>query len=299
MPRRPGAPSSPGIATPARPTDSMLAGIDHVVLAVEDPEAAATTSARSWASTRPAAAGMRRWARSTGSSGWATATSSWSACSTASWPHGAGWVRPCSRRSSAAAGSRHGPWPSTTSTRQLTLAPPDAGLVGPLDGERRRDDGRVVRWRLAHPPALTPDDAVPDPARPGRRGVDTRRARPRAPSSSHPLGGRVRLAGIEVATETAPRRRGTPPTPPRDERRAGRSRRRPGRARRPGGPVRPGPAARSPPPSTSWPTSRSGAGRSVMLGDCEVRLSGIAVAAAPPAGDDGGSDDAPRRLGDV
>src|SRR4029453_7141182 len=33
----------------------------------------------------------------------------------------------------------------------LRWLPPDAGFVGPVDGERRREGDPVVRWRLAHP----------------------------------------------------------------------------------------------------------------------------------------------------
>ena len=38
----------------------------------------------------------------------------------------------------------------------LRWAPPDRGLLGPLDGERRRPDGQLVRWRFARPEEVSP-----------------------------------------------------------------------------------------------------------------------------------------------
>src|SRR3954470_12697972 len=38
----------------------------------------------------------------------------------------------------------------------IRWAPPDGGLVGPVDGERRRPAGRFVRWRLARPEPIGP-----------------------------------------------------------------------------------------------------------------------------------------------
>lgn len=78
-----------------------------------------------------------------------------------------------------------------------------AGWVGPIDGERRRADGRVVRWRLAHP-------AEPGPGTPfliehdltgAEWTVDDRAERARA---VHPIGGRVSLVGLEVPVEPGP-----------------------------------------------------------------------------------------------
>jgi hypothetical protein len=83
----------------------------------------------------------------------------------------------------------------------LRWGPPDSGLDGPIDGQRRRTDERVVRWRLVHP-------AVPTPTQPiviehdrtaAEWTPDERAARA---EERHPLGGRVRLAGIEVATSS-------------------------------------------------------------------------------------------------
>ena len=81
----------------------------------------------------------------------------------------------------------------------MRWAPPDADLEGPFDGERRRDDGRVVRWRLARPAAVSPTapfliehDTTGAEWTPAER--DARR------DERHPLGGRARLAGLEVET---------------------------------------------------------------------------------------------------
>ena len=79
----------------------------------------------------------------------------------------------------------------------LRWAPPDAGLIGPLDGERRRPDERVVRWRLAHPRELSPTAPfLIEHDRAAAEWTDTDRAA-RA-DEQHPLGGRARLAGLEV-----------------------------------------------------------------------------------------------------
>jgi hypothetical protein len=81
----------------------------------------------------------------------------------------------------------------------LRWGPPIGGLEGPIDGERRREDGRVVRWRLARP-------AVPSPTEPfviehDRTGAEwTDEDRAARADEQHPAGGRVRLAGLEVET---------------------------------------------------------------------------------------------------
>jgi hypothetical protein len=81
----------------------------------------------------------------------------------------------------------------------LRWGPPSGGLEGPVDGERRRDDGRLVRWRLARPEAPSPTQPfVIEHDRGGAEWSDTDRAA-RA-EQEHPVGGRVRLAGVEVET---------------------------------------------------------------------------------------------------
>jgi hypothetical protein len=81
----------------------------------------------------------------------------------------------------------------------LRWGPPDGGLVGPLDGERRRPDGRVVRWRLAQPgavsstaPFLIEHDLTAAEWTPPERAARS--------DEQHPFGGRARLAGVEVQT---------------------------------------------------------------------------------------------------
>jgi Glyoxalase-like domain len=86
----------------------------------------------------------------------------------------------------------------------LRWGPPEGGLIGPSAGERRRPDGRVVKWRIAHPETATPTS-------PGVIEHDVAAAEWTPPERAaraaevHPLGGRVRLAGIEVVA-------GSPPT---------------------------------------------------------------------------------------
>ena len=81
----------------------------------------------------------------------------------------------------------------------LRWGPPDGGLVGPLDGERRRPDGRIVRWRLARPEVVSPTtpfliehDLAAAEWTPSERAVRS--------DEQHPFGGHARLAGLEVQT---------------------------------------------------------------------------------------------------
>jgi hypothetical protein len=79
----------------------------------------------------------------------------------------------------------------------LRWTPPDAGLAGPLEGERQRPDNRVVRWRLAHPAELSPTAPfLIEHDRAAAEWTDGERAA-RA-DEVHPIGGRARLAGLEV-----------------------------------------------------------------------------------------------------
>jgi hypothetical protein len=81
----------------------------------------------------------------------------------------------------------------------MRWAPPDADLEGPFDGERRRDDGRVVRWRLARPAAVSPTSPflIEHDTTAAEWTTAERDARR---DDRHPLGGLARLAGLEVET---------------------------------------------------------------------------------------------------
>ena len=81
----------------------------------------------------------------------------------------------------------------------LRWAPPDGVLKGPLDGERRRPDGQIVRWRLARPESVTATEPflIEHDLTAAEWTSDERTARG---EELHPLGGRVRLAGLEVVT---------------------------------------------------------------------------------------------------
>jgi hypothetical protein len=84
-------------------------------------------------------------------------------------------------------------------------------LDGPIDGERRRPDGRVVRWRIARAGELAPDQppfliehdvtaAEWTPEERGQRAIER-----------HPLGGPVRLTALRIAVrdpQSAARRTG-------------------------------------------------------------------------------------------
>jgi hypothetical protein len=73
-----------------------------------------------------------------------------------------------------------------------------AQLDGPMPGERRRADGRTVRWRLAAPPRLGPDEPPfwieHDPTA-AEWSPDERAERAQ---ETHPLGGPARLEVLEL-----------------------------------------------------------------------------------------------------
>ena len=83
---------------------------------------------------------------------------------------------------------------------QLGWVPPDVGMTVPLDGERRRPDGRVVRWRLAHAPEVssTVPFLIEHDGTAAEWTSDERAARSH---QRHPIGGRVRMTGLEVVTD--------------------------------------------------------------------------------------------------
>ena len=79
----------------------------------------------------------------------------------------------------------------------LRWAPESAGLVGPIDGERTRPDGRSVRWRLARPPEISPSSPflIEHDTAAAEWTPDERATRA---AEEHPVGGRVRLLALEV-----------------------------------------------------------------------------------------------------
>lgn len=81
-------------------------------------------------------------------------------------------------------------------------------LDGPMSGERTRPDGRTVRWSLAVPPGLGPD-APPfliehDPA----AAEWTPAERAERAAERHPLGAPARLETLELATPDVQRSQG-------------------------------------------------------------------------------------------
>jgi Glyoxalase-like domain len=81
----------------------------------------------------------------------------------------------------------------------LRWAPPKAGLLGPADGERRRPDGRIVRWRSARPAEVSPTAPflIEHDLHAAEWSAPEREARQ---AERHPFGGRARLASLEVET---------------------------------------------------------------------------------------------------
>jgi hypothetical protein len=80
----------------------------------------------------------------------------------------------------------------------LRWTAPDVGLVAPIAGERRRPDGRVVRWRLSHPVSLSPMTPflIEHDAASAEWTADERRERA---AETHPIGAAVRLVSLEIA----------------------------------------------------------------------------------------------------
>jgi hypothetical protein len=78
-------------------------------------------------------------------------------------------------------------------------APPGIDLSDPEAGERRRADGRVVRWRSARPaqPSTTSPFLIEHDPAAAEWTPEERAARQ---DEQHPVGGRARLAGLDVET---------------------------------------------------------------------------------------------------
>ncbi len=179
----------------------MLLGIDHVVIACPDPDAAAAELERS--------VGLRA-----GGGGRHDALGTWNRLvwlgdtyleligvfdrelAEGSWL-GVPTVRALD------AGGGLATWAVATDAieRDVTrLTGTGSGLAPPMAGERRRPDGGLVRWRLSAPSELGPDQPPflieHDPAGAEWTPAD-RAARAR---ELHPIGGPVRLDTIELET---------------------------------------------------------------------------------------------------
>lgn len=178
----------------------MIRGIDHLVIAVEDPDAAA--DALSTALGLEAAVGGRHEALGTfnrlvwlGDSYLELIGVFDRDLAAASWVG-----RPT--LDGLAAGGGLATWAVAVDdvAAHLRWLPDDAGVTGPLDGSRTRPDGGVVRWRLACPPALSP--TAPFLIEHDETGAEwTPPERAERAAFEHPVGGRVRLAGLEVTTD--------------------------------------------------------------------------------------------------
>ena len=81
----------------------------------------------------------------------------------------------------------------------LRWAPKDGRLLGPVDGERRRPDDRIVRWRVARPDEISPTAPflIEHDLQAAEWSAPDREARQ---AEQHPFGGRARLASLEVET---------------------------------------------------------------------------------------------------
>jgi hypothetical protein len=262
----------------------MIRGIDHLVLAVEDPDAAA--EALGSALGLDADPGGRHEALGTfnrliwlgdsyleliGVFDRALAADSWIGRPTLA---------------GLAGGSGLATWAVAVDdvAAHLRWLPPDAGVTGPLDGARTRPDGRVVRWRLAGPPDLAP--TVPFLIEHDEAGAEwTPVEREARAAAEHPIGGRVRLAALEVRTER----------PAAD---AGRVRRLLASSIEPGGrravrlAVGRHTVRFASPPEDGGPTARVELlvdrplrRRTARLGDCEIVLAGLPAPRPAPSAD--------------
>jgi Glyoxalase-like domain len=166
----------------------------------------------------------------------------------------------------------------------LRWGPPEGGLEGPFDGERRRPDGETARWRLARPHDVAP--AAPFLIEHDETAAEwTTADRAARADARHPFGGRVRLAGLEVVVTS-------PPVA------AGRLRTLLGVSAEPAGRRavriwlsaqevrlvldRPGPRA-----VVELISDLPGRARVAHLGDCDVRLRGLPIANPPSTAADG------------
>jgi Glyoxalase-like domain len=177
----------------------MISAIDHLVVAVAEPDQAAaeleaTIGLRSSGAGRHEALGTYNrlvWFGDTylelvGVFDPDVAAASWLGGPTlATLAHGAGLVT----------------WAVATDDLELELrraGAASAAITGPIPGERIRPDGRTVRWRLGLPARIGPDEPPflieHDPTGAEWRPAD-RAARA---IEAHPVGGPVRLVGLDL-----------------------------------------------------------------------------------------------------
>jgi len=178
---------------------SMASGIDHVVIAVPDPEAAAAkiTEGVGLAFTaggrHPGLGTFNRIAflgdaylELMGVEDRAEANS---------WPVGAAAVRALER------GGGFATWALVDDAIRITVAGlrVNGSNIGPVvHGSRQRHDGERVEWWTAMPPELGPDRSpflIKHLAAGAEWGVDARAARR---AFVHPIGGPVRLLGLDL-----------------------------------------------------------------------------------------------------
>ena len=74
-----------------------------------------------------------------------------------------------------------------------------SGIVGPIDGERRRSDDRLVRWSLAHPRLLGPGEPPFLIEHDTSAAEWTPAERQARAGEIHPIGAPVRLGRLEIA----------------------------------------------------------------------------------------------------
>ncbi len=95
-------------------------------------------------------------------------------------------------------------WAIATDALSADLAARRAGgseLGDPIDGERRRADGALVRWRLAAPRHLGPGDPPFLIEHDGTAAEWTPAERAARRALAHPLGGPARLAMLELPVD--------------------------------------------------------------------------------------------------
>ena len=139
----------------------MLLGIDHLVIAVRDPDAAASTIERDLGIAFTGGGRHEHGGRSTASRSSATRTSSSSACSIGRSWHRRRGPRWAARRSRVLDAGREGLATFALATDDIDgdvgrLRAAGSPIAAPVDGSRARPDGDVVRWRTARGGRLGP-----------------------------------------------------------------------------------------------------------------------------------------------